>query len=852
MSKGVPVNFKVRNAVKYILIFLVLSANMFCFQDVLTANGVIEKELKDFKVVAQNPYLKLYLNEKTAEIGIFDIASNKTWFSNPQDGNIDTNIGETQQQLLASQVKVNYYLGQTLKSMNSCSNSVKYNCFDIEPVKDGLKIIYRMTLSKPNQFSDLPVCIKEDRFKKLLDNIKSDEDKIELENWYRLKRYEDLRDSEKTKLPELYPFIKDIDIYLINDKLPDFVKQDLIEIMDKAGYDKSERLKDIDLLAKIGGEDTIIDKEYFDIPVYYYLEDRNFLAKINMQEVLHDESCKIKSIELLQYFGATSESSRGYIFIPDGSGSIINFNNGKVNYSPVRLRVYGIDKAINSLVKTTELQPVCIPVFGIKDGESGFISIMEEGGENSYINADIAGRYNSYNYVWGEYIITDFDVLLGENNLLFGAKKAYEGAITQRYCFLESEDASYSDMAVTLREYLLERNMLPQKISKQESKIPFYLELLGSIKKNETFMGIPYKTTVPLTTFDQAQVIIEDLEKEGINGIKVILKGWFNGGISHSTPNKIKIERVLGGEKSFKKLATFLNKRGYSLYTDAIFTELPGKTSLLAPRGNFAKYTYGEIVLLYPFMISSNTPDYRRDFVYILKPGYTENLLNKFLKSLNRFSDVAGISLRGFEELNSDFDVKNPVLRHDTGLGRTKSMSLIQEKGYKTMINSGSYPMFRYTNDIVNLPLQDSGYSLTDYTVPFYQMIVHGYIPYSGSPANINQNYINLLLKSLETGSYPYFIMAFSQDEVLADTNNTDYYSINYKKWIDRAADFYEKANKVLFSVQDKAIIRHQKVGKDVFITTYENNYSVIVNYGDKPAYILGREIPSKGYITMH
>lgn len=57
-------------------------------------------------------------------------------------------------------------------------------------------------------------------------------------------------------------------------------------------------------------------------------------------------------IDLLEYFGAAGPEEEGYMFVPDGSGALIMFNNGKVNAPAYIGYVYGEDKT--NLVNQTK------------------------------------------------------------------------------------------------------------------------------------------------------------------------------------------------------------------------------------------------------------------------------------------------------------------------------------------------------------------------------------------------------------------------------------------------------------------------------------------------------------------
>lgn len=75
------------------------------------------------------------------------------------------------------------------------------------------------------------------------------------------------------------------------------------------------------------------------------------------------------------------------------------------------------------------------------------------------------------------------------------------------------------------------------------------------------------------------------------------------------------------------------------------------------------------------------------------------------------------------------------------------------------MVNNGNDYSFAYADDIINAPLTDNDYYIVDETVPFYEMLIHGYIDYSGSAINLSDTYdrSDMVLQLVETGASPAF-----------------------------------------------------------------------------------------------
>ena len=76
--------------------------------------------------------------------------------------------------------------------------------------------------------------------------------------------------------------------------------------------------------------------------------------------------------------------------------------------------------------------------------------------------------------------------------------------------------------------------------------------------------------------------------------------------------------------------------------------------------------------------------------------------------------------------------------------------------------------------------MEDSGYFFTDETIPFYQMVVHGLIPYSGDPQNLFYDPQLQYLKMVEYGYMPYYQFTMNYSDDLKDTYYSDLFSSSY------------------------------------------------------------------------
>ena len=91
--------------------------------------------------------------------------------------------------------------------------------------------------------------------------------------------------------------------------------------------------------------------------------------------------------------------------------------------------------------------------------------------------------------------------------------------------------------------------------------------------------------------------------------------------------------------------------------------------------------------------------------------------------------------------------------------------------------------------------MTSSNYFITDENVPFYQMVVHGSIPYSSDPGNLSYDLRYHVLKWVEYGCMPYFELTFQKSINLKNTEYSRLFTSYYSQWNDVIADVYNELN---------------------------------------------------------
>ncbi|WP_274362125.1 DUF5696 domain-containing protein [Paenibacillus thermotolerans] len=544
----------------------------------------------------------------------------------------------------------------------------------------------------------------------------------------------------------------------------------------------------------------------------------------------------IMSIAPLPFFGAASDHQQGYAFYPDGPGAISYFKSNHPNYlNPYKASVYGPDTITFNYFNRRE-QSALLPVFGLKVEDNAFLGMITDGEYDANVLYSPSGYLINLNRVSSEFVYRrDYEAVKRNGNLTKQAEKELiREDHTVRYVFFSGDDADYSRMAAAYRNFLVDEKGLKSRIQ-QGDPIPYGLDLLTGIKKHQILIDAYISTT----TFSQAQSIMEDLKKRGVERISANLLGWTGKGYLEY-PSDGKPAPELGGMSGLQKLSDFTKKNGYQLFLQDNFIEAWKNSGGFSTRTDVVKGANHFAVT-----------DRFNEMFYLNARKRNLAFQNHYLDPLSKLN-ITGINFDGIGSLvYYDYNDDYPLLREGTAKQWLEMMDTSRKQfGGAAVVGGNGYGILM-ADRVFDAPMDDSGYFFTDEVVPFYQMVLHGYVPYSGNPQNLFYDPDLQYLKMVEYGYMPYYQLTADHSEELKDTYYSDLFSSDYDNWVDRSVEQYKEMNERLRPLWPQTIVGHRKVQSDVYETTYEDGTRVIVNYLPRGIIVDGHTIPEKDFIVV-
>ena len=589
------------------------------------------------------------------------------------------------------------------------------------------------------------------------------------------------------------------------------------------------------------------EKAGFSYPVEYTLEDDHLRASVKISEIEEKNSANIATeMTVLGSFGAASDKEEGYFVIPDGCGALVRFNNHRTLQNNIyQQRVYGDDVTAVPQNRGAVAEQIYLPVYGIVREDNALLAVAANGDSNAYLTANVSGQSNSsYNICNFTFILRGSDsfYMSGNNRdkyTVFERGDIKSDDIEMLYYPISKKGADYSDIAERYRQYLLDEEGV--KIRSKADSAPMYLDLYGGVMKKKPVLGIPVSLKTAVTTYGQAADIISSLKSGGVDDMVISYNDWTNDGIKNKVDTDAKPSGKLGGKSGFSQLTDLISESGYSLYPVSDNRDFRSGNGYYSFTDTAVRIS-GSYSRIVSYDRAYGIPDGFRKNMSLLSPSYYGEVFGDIAENYSK-AGLEGVSLASLTtSLYGDYGKKS-ISRAKAEELLVSGYSKVDEKlgGGILADNANAYAL-PYVSHITGVPLTSSRFDLFDEDIPFYQMVLHGVIPYSSKPVNGSPDPGELLLMAAATGSNISYDMIYEETGELKDTEYDVLYYANYKYWTETAAEDYVKAAPLLSAVSDSFMTDYEQEGS-IITAEYSNGMIVRADLDKKTLTCDGRAI---------
>lgn len=519
----------------------------------------------------------------------------------------------------------------------------------------------------------------------------------------------------------------------------------------------------------------------------------------------------------------------GYILVPDGSGTLVRFNDYNVKLDRLQIQAYGSNPTQESIHRSfqTEYVPfktLSLPLFGVAhgDNQAGFVAYATSGDEymeleiwpeeyiTYYTNAFPRFEYNApYLQVYNR---------AGEGNIQL-QDELNDFDIHMVYEYLDgtstpNERADYVGMAMKYSEYLFGSS----SGTKEYDDIPIRLDFLMS-DSEKSLIGFINQVT---TTSEGVNRILSDIMENGVVNINSGLLGWADGGITLGDPRDTDYTREIGTKREFETLISTFNEMGVDISLSQDYFWI--NEEIMRYQNNGAKHTNGWYATKFIW-------DYNLEQMYYARPVKSIDWL---LDQSSEFDEV-GVSSYTITGITNNLisDFTDDMFRNETKDIIVNGFSQLNQSVLVNAYQPNAY-LLPYTDRYLQAPVYGTQYLIETDTVPFLQLVLQNNMEVYAPYANFSFYSDEDILRMIDYNVYPSFILTEQPAYLLTDTLSRNYYSTEYTLYEDLIVQVYQQVNQALQNTINVDWIARDVVEPGVIVNTYSDGTEIIINYTDE------------------
>lgn len=827
---------------------------------VSTAYPDAEARLAAMTPIYNNGTYTLYCDNVLGDVAYRNNKTGEIMFSNPWEaGQLDA--GDEVYNTMMSQIVLKYVdsTGSDPITYYSYMHAAMRRQLTVKPIKNGVRVEY--AIGDRSARTLIPQMIEREAFEtKILAPLaehtggKGSTEYQRLAAYYTPIYYATYMNQGKTQMAEdmatIYPVVKEkgIDMYVLSSnigtRMLDKIESWITKYCPEYTFEEMDNDHEY-----VRYEEQAISPPVFDVALEYTLDEHGLVVTLPAKGLRYDETAyRITDFVVLPYMGASVATNEGYTFLPDGSGALFALDENKI--SGYDQRVYGEDFSLTKNVSEAHNSIVRMPIYGQvetmieTDAETGatvevkrgFLAIIEEG--ESLAKLRVSHKTSSSKQVGDEYVSRPYSTVYpafftrqndtsvsGSKSWAIYANRRYTDDYQIRYVMLTDDkkaetaaltsyyECSWMGMACAYRDYLDRTADGFDRLTGETAKesIPLYIETFGCVDSIEKVLSMPVTVSVPLTSFENVATMYDYLAGKGVSNVNFKLTGYANGGMYAEVPYKLKWDKAVGGKSGFEDLTAYAAEKGFALYPDFdfVYTSQADGGSKVNMKKNAARTIENRYTSRRLYSATQQTlVSY---YQMVLSPATYSKFYEKLGKRYEKFENATGISLETFgNSLNSDYDEDKTTLREEAKTYVMEALAYFGDK-YDVMLDEANAYTWRYSDHLLNMPLDSSRYEYELNTIPFVGVVLHGYVQFAGKPLNMEGDLKYAMLKAMENGASVYFVLSYANTELLKeDVLLSQNYSVRYDIWQSRLVDIYNELNSVLFDVQTKLIVGHK------------------------------------------
>jgi len=530
----------------------------------------------------------------------------------------------------------------------------------------------------------------------------------------------------------------------------------------------------------------------------------------------------------------------GYMLVPDGQGILIHLNNkeGKLT-TPYIQPVYGNKSGISRLKLadySTGIESNIMPIWGMAHTQKGiaYLGVIEEGDSSAEIHAYPNGVRTNFNWISAKftYCMLYMQPLGPTSSSVQRRSGARAFDLKLHFLLTEGSEADYSGMANAYRAYLEKRGVFERADTGRA--FDFRLEFLG-LEREKALLG---KQNVVMTTFAQAAEILSQLQQIGVEGLNITYRGWQEGGISGGFPlTGYQPAASLGGRNHLLALKKSAEEIGYQFSLEADFKTLNLLENPI--------HSFGAMKMITGEDVYNVTYGKVYDKMHVLLPEKSLEYAEAVMAGL--VQDFSGVSLAGITSFLTDYKKDSNFHSGQEMMGDYRRLVSVIANQVPVELGAANAYLWPWASALYDLPMNGSGFRLTDEEIPFLSMVLSGKMPLYSEYMNFQSDSDLWLLKHVEQGIRPSFLFTWEESILLQHTNSSHFYSTQYTLFLSLFQEWHRQLGDVYGAIEGASILEHTRAG-DITRVKWSNGTIIYLNFGQEDGVMDGIALAAMDY----
>ena len=572
----------------------------------------------------------------------------------------------------------------------------------------------------------------------------------------------------------------------------------------------------------------------FDVDVSLFLSKISFTYSVRFGEeglvislpfssITEGDDFSLSTISLYPMLGATKRlRTPGYVVIPDGVGALIRYEDDP-SIGVYSKRFYGDDIGLNT---TNDGQPLFANMYGLVHGhrQHAMLGIVEDGAAHGILNHFGSQVFLDFNFTYVTFAYrTTYRQYLNQAktssvNLLQEDASVID--IGLRYQFLRMDEATYVGLANAFADWRFQDD-IPMTLPEE---MPLHIDVLAL----ESKPGLLTRQKVVMTDIEALSLMIEELQSEVTDELRVNYLGWQDGGYSYTAPNQNAIDSSLG---TLSDLTTFNNGL------------LDTSTQLRLAIDPYRAYTRGRGYTNQDILQSIGQEFIQHGAYYHLTESAGDALRIEIKERLASWG-FAGAAIETIgERMASHF-----------GQDITTKQASVDHLQNQLTLEDGVYRPMSYSwgaGQLFDMPMYSSEQRRLTDTIPLIPYMIKGHRQGFGRAGNFFSNTSNELLRMIDYGLYPAFFITEASAYDLIDTGSENIFTSRYLDWQPEIQRQYDFLSEALQSTIGQKVLQREVLGLGVVELIYENETKLYINYSGNDFLSEDGIVPSLGYLVQ-